>query len=324
MSSTEIALIQPAGVMPCPPVPPHVEQLLEAWLTGRSAQTIKAYRGDLRHFANWTRSPSPGVAVAELLRLAPAQANGTALLYRNDQVDRGEAPATIARHLAALRSLVTLARTLGLVTWALEIHAPRPEPRRDTRGPDRDERRRLWKALASLGDGPRARRDRAAIALCFDLALRRMEVLGLDLAHVDLAGKTISIRGKGRKERQSLTLPPATVRTIGEWIEARGLEPGPLFVRLDRGVAGGNLGRLTGEGLARAVAAVGRKAKLPRPLHPHMLRHSAITAALDAGNDVRKVRLFSRHGRIETVIRYDDAREDAGARIARDVSRERK
>jgi integrase/recombinase XerC len=50
---------------------------------------------------------------------------------------------------------------------------------------------------------------------------------------------------------------------------------------------------------------------------PHGLRHTAITAALDAFNgDVRKARSFSRHANLATVALYDDARHDHAGAVA--------
>src|SRR2546430_671065 len=77
---------------------------------------------------------------------------------------------------------------------------PKAETRRATRGPDRADMRRVWKALA--GAEPRARRDRAMVALLFDLALRRNEVLALDRADLDLEGGSVAIVGKGHREAQ--------------------------------------------------------------------------------------------------------------------------
>ena len=49
------------------------------------------------------------------------------MLYRAHLQDRKLSPATINRRLAALRSLVKLARTLGLVTWGLEVEGLRSQ-----------------------------------------------------------------------------------------------------------------------------------------------------------------------------------------------------
>jgi integrase/recombinase XerC len=48
-----------------------------------------------------------------------------------------------------------------------------------------------------------------------------------------------------------------------------------------------------------------------KKLSPHRLRHSSITAALDAtGGDVRKVQKLSRHADLNTLMIYDDNRRD--------------
>ena len=52
-------------------------------------------------------------------------------------------------------------------------------------------------------------------------------------------------------------------------------------------------------------------------VRPHGLRHSAVTAVLDATNgNVREARAFSRHAKLETVAIYDDARIDTGGELS--------
>ena len=63
------------------------------------------------------------------------------------------------------------------------------------------------------------------------------------------------------------------------------------------------------------VRALGEQAGLK--VRPHGLRHTAITAALDAFNgDYRKTRAFSRHASLDTVRRYDDNRADHAGQVA--------
>jgi integrase/recombinase XerC len=309
----------PIEVAPGPTLPSPGEDLVSSWLAGRSPRTLKAYSQDLRHFVNWL-APS-GAVIDWFLSQDSGIANGIALAYRASMLEAKLAPATIARRLASLRSFVKLARTLGRVDWALEVDSPRAEARRDVRGPEAADRKKLWKSLDAAGDGPKARRDRAIVALLFDRGLRRGEALALDLADVDLKGGTVAVVGKGRTEKERLTIAAPTRKALASWLEARGEEPGPLFYRMDRG---SSPDRLTGDGLARTLAAVGRRAKLSRPLRPHGLRHAAITAALDSGADVRSVRRFSRHVKIETVMRYDDDRSDVAGEVSARVARERK
>lgn len=43
-------------------------------------------------------------------------------------------------------------------------------------------------------------------------------------------------------------------------------------------------------------------------MHPHMLRHTFVTIMLDAGVDLRDVRVAARHADPRTTMRYDRAR----------------
>lgn len=70
--------------------------------------------------------------------------------------------------------------------------------------------------------------------------------------------------------------------------------------------------------MARVAHGLGRRARVPRGTNPHGLRHQGITRALDlAHGDVRKVRRFSRHAKMETLLKYDDNRRDEAGAISR-------
>ena len=76
--------------------------------------------------------------------------------------------------------------------------------------------------------------------------------------------------------------------------------------------------RLDAGNAARASKALGLRAGLARGTNPHGLRHQGITRALDlAHGDVRKVKRFSRHAKLETLLRYDDNRRDEAGAIAK-------
>jgi integrase/recombinase XerC len=63
---------------------------------------------------------------------------------------------------------------------------------------------------------------------------------------------------------------------------------------------------------------VGRRAGVARGTNPHGLRHQGITRALElAKGDVRRVRRFSRHAKLDTLLRYDDNRVDEAGAISR-------
>jgi len=290
--------------------------LLAAFLAGRNARTIQAYRQDLEDFAAFLPAASIEDAARILLTRGHGEANALALAYKIELCKRELAPSTINRRLAALRSMVKLARSLGMIPWSLEVESVKSEPYRDTRGPGRDGFRRILDLLSERTD-PKGIRDVALLRCLYDLALRRAEVIGLDMENLDLAAGTVAVLRKGRTERMAVTLPDPTKAALEAWLAIRGTAPGPLFRSLDRARKGN--GRLTGAAVYSIVRALGRKAGLTT--RPHGLRHAAITEALDlTGGDVRAVQKFSRHRDVRVLERYDDSRQDLAGEVARKVA----
>lgn len=273
--STELV---PTIIEPKPPALPGLGDFLSAFLAGRNPRTLRAYAADLADFARFVRVPEAWAAVELLLSRNAGHANALALAYKADLMGRELAAATIARRLAALRSMVKLARQIGRVTWTLEVEGPRSEPYRDTTGPGLDGWRKiLTAATLAARSSPLGRRDLAILRLLHDLGLRRGEAVALDLADVDLPTFAVQIVGKGKTEPARVTLSGPARAALADWIAARGDAPGPLFIRLDRAAPGRD--RLTGDAVARLVKALGRKAGLAREVRPHGLRHEAITRA---------------------------------------------
>jgi integrase/recombinase XerC len=290
---------------------PTSARLVAVFLSGKSEQTLRAYGLDLQDFAAFLGMEDVNKAAEALLSRGHGAANELALSWRADLVDRGLTPATVNRRLAALRSLVKLARTLGMVPWSLELPGVRSAKYRETKGPGREGFRTVLN-LAEADPTAKGLRDRVILRLLWDLALRREEVVSLNVANVDLSANTLSILGKGRRERETLTLPPTTAAALGAWLAVRGRTPGPLVVNMDRRTKGK---RLTGAGLYHLIQALGRRAGLT--VRPHGVRHAAITEALEkTGGNVRAVQRFSRHRDLRTLTHYDDNRTDLAGEVA--------
>jgi integrase/recombinase XerC len=313
----------PAVIVPQPARMPALTDLdlVGEFLRSQTPRTLRAYDGDLRDFAGYLGTANPHEAVGRLLSFGQGDANRTALGYKLSLRDRGLSSNTIARRLAALRSVVRLARTLGRISWDLDCRGPKVESYRDTRGPGDDG----WQAMRELaaadarGGTPLAVRNRALIRVCHDLALRVAEVVSLDVEHVEGAIDAICsalwVLRKGKTERKRFSLPAPTGGALSAWLVVRGSDDGPLFVRLD--TAARSATRLTDRSAARVVTKLGRRAGVARKVTPHQLRHHAISAVASRnGGDAIKTQEFSGHAKLETVGKYIDHLKDHAGEMA--------
>jgi len=288
-------------------------RVIEVFLAGKSDGTVRAYGDDLDAWADFIQAPDRETAVARLLESGPGQASEMVRLYQA-ALRRKVSPATVNRRIAALSSLTRTARSIGLMDWRLRIRALPTTPLRDTAGPPPEKVREMI-AWARRQPGIQGVRDVAILWLLYALALRRQEVVDLDVEHVDIERPAVAVLGKRQLERQWIEMPLRVQESVAEWIVARGGQDGPLFVSVGRANRGQ---RLSGKGVADVVKRAGRAVGVETT--PHGLRHSAITAAIRAGHDLPKVQRFSRHRDLRTLqIYYDQVAGDRVA-VANDVA----
>ncbi len=251
-------------------------------------------------------APTPAL-VGEFLALDRYQAMTLVLRYRRMLTDRGLAPSTINTRLAAIKSLVGYARKVGECHYDLaDVEGVRVETYRDTSGVNPTE----YQGMIGVFDRQTLKgvRDYAILRLLWDNALRRAELCQVNVKDFDPQGRKLWIIGKGKVQRQSIDLSQQSVQAIQAWLELRGKckATEPLFCTLDRATKGH---RLSGNAIYNLVRETGTAAGIYKVMSPHRVRHSAITAALDATNgDTRRVQKLSRHADLNTLTLYDDNR----------------
>ena len=243
-----------------------------------SEATKRAYRFDLEPFADWLDRRGLTLDGVD----ARVLADYTAELGRGRP--RKLAPSTIARRLAAVRSLVRF--TLGPARVPDAVAGPR-RPRRLPDAPKADEVDGLLEAL--LGDGPLALRNRALVELVYSAGLRSREAVDLDLADVDFDQELLHVRGKGGKER---TVPLGEEAAL--WLARYVREARPQLARgADNALFLSTRGRrLDTSALRRLVP------------HPHRLRHAFATHLLEGGADLRVIQELLGHSSLSTTQVY--------------------
>lgn len=280
----------------------------------RKDTTRRAYKAALRHFFRDQYSSEPDAAIVRLFLAQSAHELALQLAqYRNALRAENLSPATINLRLAALRALITQGNKLGfcVVNGQKLIDSEKSEKYRDTRGTDLANLKRLI-ALPNQAT-LRGKRDAALLRLLCENALRRAEICALDVADFEGSEKRIAVLGKGKSQKSFITIRQPTIDAVRAYLLESGHDAGALFLTCDRRphLAGA---RLRPGGLYEIIARYGKLIGLK--LAPHKLRHSAITAALDAtGGDIRRVQKLSRHADIRTLSIYDDNRSDQQGEI---------
>jgi integrase/recombinase XerC len=282
----------------------------------RSENTKRAYQKDLEDFFTVTiGQPVTPELINHFLNLAKPQAFKTVWEFKSRLIGQGLKEATINRKLAAVKSLVSYAEKIGLCDWDLDdIQGEKVETYRDTSGITTEQVSNL---LATTGqNSPKGKRDYAILRLLWENALRRGEIAKLNINDFFPEESALYILGKGKgTQKERITLSSKTVQAINEWLHMRNdtAPTAPLFIALDRANKGH---RLTGEAIAYIVKEASRKAGITKKMSPHRIRHSSITAALEVTNgNVALVQKLSRHSKIETVMIYEDHRENQQKKV---------
>lgn len=271
----------------------------DAWLDevrrGRrlSVNTVDAYARDLRDY----------LAFAARHRLAGWEEASLTFVdgYLASLQQRGLSSGTVARRRSTLRGFHAFLARVGL--RADDPVALLPGPRRERRLPHALSRDEVEALLAHpQGEEPLALRDRAMLELAYGSGLRVSELVGLPRAAVDLAGRSLSVTGKGDKQR-IVPFGRHAHEALSEWLE-RGRPQLAGHGRHDAVFVnhrGGRLSRMGWWGILRGHA---RGAGVTARVHPHALRHSFATHLLEGGADLRVVQELLGHASITTTAIY--------------------
>jgi integrase len=162
-------------------------------------------------------------------------------------------------------------------------------------------------------------RDRAIVLLGFAAALRRSELVAVDVSDIEPRRKGIVLhkrRSKTDQEGKGAKIPVPRgnalkpVDALEAWLKASGISEGPLFravhrsgVLLKHRLSDRDVARI----VKRSVAAAGIDAKV---FSGHSLRAGFVTSALDAGVDALKIMPITGHVKVDTLKEYDRREND--------------
>ncbi len=269
-----------------------------------SPETLRGYQIDLSQFSQFLSDQD------------------VECLHRPNQIDRGvirsflgylsgelnQQPRSVARKLAALKSFFKYMHREGIVT--LNIAAYVHTPKLPGVIPSYLSENQIVAVLDKLGESDDwlGKRDLAMVELFYSTGMRISELAGLKASDLNIQKSTVTVLGKGSKER---VIPVgqyaweaienyqyATKHKFGE--RARNTA---LFLGKNGTPLGTNGIRLRVKKAIQAIAEL-------KKMSPHVLRHTFATHLLNAGADLMALKDLLGHANLSTTQVYTHVQVD--------------
>ncbi|MFB6726731.1 tyrosine-type recombinase/integrase [Kribbella sp. NPDC056345] len=269
---------------------------------GKSAQTIRAYRGDLTQLAQHTDGDVTAVDAGVLRSWSAAIAD----LKQSSRARKQAAVAAFLRW-AVRHDLIEASPMDRFDRVAVPDGVPRPvDPKRVRRVIDQIPKKNL--------------RDRLLFELLDSTGIRISEGLGIYIEDLDLTpgDEHVLIHGKGGVVRTLLLDDPRVVNLARRYLRETGWTHGPLF-RAARNWNGRPLTYAT----AQAAWAYYRHLAGEDDLELHQLRHTHATELIKDGVSLLTVKKRLGHRKLQTTLIYTEHTDAAADAELRDRQRRR-
>jgi site-specific recombinase XerD len=164
----------------------------------------------------------------------------------------------------------------------------------------------------AFGDGMRAKRDYAMLAMLFGCGFRRSELVGLEFDDIQMRQghwAVVDLIGKGGHIR-TVPIPAWVKAALDQWTRAAGVSDGKIF----RAVA--RLGKVWGDGISQnvvwyVVRTCCEKAGLEH-IAPHDLRRTCAKLCHDRGGELEQIQFLLGHASVQTTERYLGCKQNLG------------
>lgn len=261
-----------------------------------SLNSRRSYEHAIRDFIDWYCS-EPRLAFNRVV----------VTRYRISLEQRNYAPSTINLRLAAVRRLAYEAADAGLLSpdLAAGIRRVKGAKRLGVRLGNWlsvEESQRLINV--SRGTGLRALRDRAILAVLLGCGLRRAELSGLRLEHLQSRdGRWVigDLVGKGRHLR-TVPIPAWVKEAVDSWVSHAEISGGALFRAI------GKTGKPWGDGFTPkvvwSIVKLAARASELDAVAPHDLRRTCARLCHLAGGELEQIQFLLGHRSVQTTERY--------------------
>jgi len=258
-----------------------------------SVHTIKAYRTDLAQFAEYVGPRSWSDIDHVLIRG-----------YLSNLYERGLSKTSVARALAALRSLYKWLAQEGEVEQNPAALVATPKlPKKLPRVPTIEEVNTVLDAEMPECSAF-TERDQAILEVLYGCGIRNSELIGINLDDIHWSNQVVLVRGKGKKERY-VPFGDSAAAAVRAYLPARQRVLGETKRTIEHALLINLRGsRLTTRSVGRIVKQIAVARGLSPDVHPHTLRHAFGTHMLEEGADLRAIQEMLGHERLSTTQRY--------------------
>lgn len=142
-------------------------------------------------------------------------------------------------------------------------------------------------------------KEKAVFELLLSTGCRVSELTKLSLDNYDQHEGSITVIGKGNKERKVYVNARAKV-AVDNYLKLKPHVSGPIICGLK-----GPGTKMNVSGIQKMVKAIAERAKVTH-CHPHKFRRTAATLALKRGMSLNDVRRFLGHSDVDTTLQYID------------------
>jgi integrase/recombinase XerD len=255
-----------------------VRQFLSAkQVDGLSAKTIREYRRSLAAFGAAVGNPLPAGITADDVRS-----------YLSGLAASGLKPSSVQTYANILRSFFSWLQSEGQIDRSpmLKIRSRRLDRKHSRQPLTSRELEKVRRVCA-------APRERALLEMLVSTGCRVSELRLIQLSDMDFRTRSITVTGKGSKTRLVLFSPQAELALDDYAPQSGYLFPGaapdqPMSVR----------------SIQKIIHALGVRAGLPSSLHPHRLRHTFATLAINRGMELPILQQLLGHESADTTEIY--------------------
>lgn len=249
-------------------------------IDGLSAKTLKNYREMLLAFSARVDKPAARISADDIRE------------YIGTLAERGLKDSSIQTHINTLRSFFGWLDTEDMI---------KRNPMRKIKSLkiDRAKARRPLTAeqLERLRDGCRTYKEKALVEFLVSSGCRLSEAVGIRVDNVDWQGRSVAVLGKGNKERTVYFSVRAKLM-LQEYLAQR--KGGDALFASSRAP----YEPMRPRAIERALQKIGERAGEPMRVHPHLMRHTFASHAINAGMDITIIQHLLGHTDPKTTLIY--------------------